>query len=328
MRAATPTIPRGAPPPALTRMSAADARTAEYARLFDLFHYLASRRPREADSASTPTTPTHESTPSPPSAGPEDLIPVLQKLSTALSARTNNSSRPQTPGRPRRNTLPVAEVATFPLAQRFPFTFKLMIHKLYEAEEWAEKVRQVLATSQMQFKPLAEGEGANKDADTVSGLGDAGGKKGRALSRARSHSVIGMKGGTAPAPRAPPKTEQRDDVRALKRRCVGRRKSVCGPVAGHAAQGWVYDAAVSAVGASGPAEARVRRVSLPRAADAMQMRAIAECPAREPAPVVWRWDVPQPVQSSRELSRQKRAMSLADLPGNDEVWRMKRPLLT
>jgi hypothetical protein len=73
--------------------------------------------------------------------------------------------------RPRRNTVAASALASasegtgttqtrsggtrFPLREkRYPFTFKLMLHKLYDLEDWAAKVQEVLATSQEQFRPL------------------------------------------------------------------------------------------------------------------------------------------------------------------------------
>lgn len=40
-------------------------------------------------------------------------------------------------------------LAKFPLGKKYPFTFKLMVHKLYRVDEMLEK-------SKMEFKPLAE----------------------------------------------------------------------------------------------------------------------------------------------------------------------------
>ena len=77
------------------------------------------------------------------------------------------------PTRPRRNTVAASVLASasggtgtgttqtrpsstrFPLREkRYPFTFKLMLHKLYDLEDWAAKVQEVLASSQEQFRPL------------------------------------------------------------------------------------------------------------------------------------------------------------------------------
>ena len=46
---------------------------------------------------------------------------------------------------------------TFPSSEsQFPFTFKQMIHTLYDAETWADKVKDMIQESKTQFKPLPE----------------------------------------------------------------------------------------------------------------------------------------------------------------------------
>ncbi|KAH9962680.1 hypothetical protein BC827DRAFT_1266925 [Russula dissimulans] len=72
--------------------------------------------------------------------------------------------------RPRRNTVAVSGPSgsdlgrmqtRFPLREkRYPFTFKLLLHKLYDLEDWAAKVREVLAASQETFRSLSSSSSA------------------------------------------------------------------------------------------------------------------------------------------------------------------------
>ncbi|KAJ8473046.1 hypothetical protein ONZ45_g2885 [Pleurotus djamor] len=156
--------------------------------------------------------------------------------------------------------------------KKYPFTFKLMIHKLYALEDWAQKVKSVLDVSQRQFRPLAE-DGATKTEGIASQdhgdqddqvIRQVGGRR-PFVTRARCHSSIGYgrrKDHHAPfsptkptfSDRASPiKTDlsHQEHARAIKKRCVGRRKSLgaLGADAKNQIQGalgsWVYDAAVS-----------------------------------------------------------------------------------
>lgn len=224
-------------------------KTAEFARLFELFDRIATRRAR----GSTELAISMDDIQSVPA----EFAPVLKNLSTVLSSRTQrDQERLRKPTeRPRRNTVGVAptmqnaiDIAeeigspTFPLEEHHPFTFKLMLHKLYNVDEWAEKVKSAVEASKEQFKPLAERkqevmrEGTGKERVV-----------GRDIARYRSQSVTNPKSkGKALAREQVPASPVRanDFSRVLKKRCIGRRKSISGPLAGGV---WVYDAAISAV---------------------------------------------------------------------------------
>ena len=43
-----------------------------------------------------------------------------------------------------------------PVDSQFPFTFKKMIHTLYDAQAWANKVNDLIEESKSHFKPLPE----------------------------------------------------------------------------------------------------------------------------------------------------------------------------
>ncbi|PPQ72437.1 hypothetical protein CVT26_003767 [Gymnopilus dilepis] len=292
--------------------TAMEAKRAEYARLFDLFERLASRRARQdAFTIDTPTV--------------QELDPLLAKLSAVVNTKKDASKMT---GRPRRNTVASAigdegsrgrraankrgkeaacqvenddedeieSLTKFPLvnAKDYPFTFRLMVHKLYKKEEWVRTIKEMLERSKAEYKSLAEKQKAEASAtdsrheDAQSGRQEveadggvirfkvptspgavAGGRRGRQ----RSQSVAGAASHTVLSPRSPSgvrssgsgadATTHKPDVRALKKRCVGRRKSMSGAMNAEVGSGssyadspphtacqknratWVYDAAIS-----------------------------------------------------------------------------------
>lgn len=237
--------------PTVTRTN---PRTAEFARLFELFDRIATRRAR--GSTELPISMDDIA------AVPAEFAPVLKNLSTVLSIRAQrDEERLRKPtGRPRRNTVAIAptphntvEVVedvgspTFPLEEHHPFKFKLMLHKLYNVDEWAEKVKTAVEASKEQFKPLAE-----RMQEVVREVIGKERVARRNVGRSRSQSVSNCKnkGKAVSREQIPPSTPPADDFsRVLKKRCVGRRKSISGPLAGSA---WVYDAAISAIELNGP----------------------------------------------------------------------------
>ncbi|KAF8834885.1 hypothetical protein BDN67DRAFT_975684 [Paxillus ammoniavirescens] len=264
----------------VTLVAQANSRTAEFARLFDLFDRVATRRAR-AIAGDTPEVISADDI----VGVPAEFAPVLKNLSTILSIRAlrdeERARRAQAKptGRPRRNTVAVApsnvdaeapvqqmeppqeaeadfDSPTFPLGERYPFTFKLMLHKLYDLDEWAEKVKNAVETSKTQFKPLAE--------RVQNAVKEMTGKEKRSVARARSHSVLtpGAKTKLSPMPRPPPTSSARTETsRVVKKRCIGRRKSLSGPMSTGV---WVYDAAISAVEVSGPRPSVEITLSAPR----------------------------------------------------------------
>lgn len=232
-----------------TAITKNNPKTAEFARLFELFDRIATRRAR----GSTEPAISMDDIQSVPA----EFAPVLKNLSTILSSRAQrDQERLHKPtGRPRRNTVGVAptmqnaiDIAedigspTFPLEEHHPFTFKLMLHKLYNVDEWAEKVKSAVEASKEQFKPLAE----RKQEVMREGTGKEQVVR-RNVARSRSQSVINPKPkGNALAREQVPASPVRanDFSRVLKKRCIGRRKSISEPLAGGV---WVYDAAISAV---------------------------------------------------------------------------------
>lgn len=232
-----------------TVVARTNPKTVEFARLFELFDRIATRRARGSNELPISMDDI--------AAVPAEFAPVLKNLSTIISMRAQrDEERLRKPAdRSRRNTLAIAPVPfdasdmvedvgspTFPLEEHHPFTFKLMLHKLYNVEEWAEKVKSAVEASKEQFKPLAE-----RMQEVVR---EAKGKERAAkrnVGRSRSQSVLNpkSKGKAVSREQIPPSSPTTDDFsRVLKKRCVGRRKSISGPLAGGV---WVYDAAISAV---------------------------------------------------------------------------------
>ena len=120
-------------------------RTAEFARLFDIFDRVATRRAR----AVAGHTPNDVISADDIANVPAEFAPVLKSLSNVLTMRAEGDRGRRTPTttiaptKSRRNTVSgtvnagvseeteEVESPSFPLAERYPFTFKLMLHKLY-----------------------------------------------------------------------------------------------------------------------------------------------------------------------------------------------------
>ncbi|KAL0066090.1 hypothetical protein AAF712_006921 [Marasmius tenuissimus] len=253
-------------------MSSTKSKTSDFTHLFELFDQLTSRR-------KSTTTNNDDSQPVPV---PEDLEPVFRNLVTLVKARTRTQPGPKPATRARRKTVSVApgssttnafdsdseEVPSseaFPLdGKQYPFTFKMMLHKLYELEDWGRKVQDVLERSQNEYKPLAVQEGDAKKKGAVKGreirprvefAPETNIPKkttvARTVGRPRSHTVASMSGKMKEHVSRPglgfavPKSTQAidkarsEDTRVVKKRCIGRRKSLGGK------SDWFYDAAVA-----------------------------------------------------------------------------------
>ncbi|KAF8552713.1 hypothetical protein OG21DRAFT_1415590 [Imleria badia] len=248
-----------------TSVVQANSKTAEFARLFDLFDRIATRRTRAITGDTSNVISADDI-----ANVPAEFAPVLKNLSTVLSLRARRAPAASTT-KPRhnptlastpsmtfkaKNPTPRAdavepsgdveeytETPTFPLGERYPFTFKLMLHKLYDLDEWAEKVKDAVETSKSQFKPLTERvQNVVRDATTSANIKERGEKRSCAISALGTSAKF-----------KPPSTTRRPDspevTRALKKRCIRRRKSVNGPISTGV---WVYDAAISATDVTGP----------------------------------------------------------------------------
>ena len=111
---------------------------------------------------------------------PTTAMASIFATTTNTTATHSAQARPISPSdhasmRPRRYTVAVSKLASdharpsdvasrhvrtqtqtrFPLREkRYPFTFKLLLHKLYDLEDWAAKIQEVLVASQEQFRSL------------------------------------------------------------------------------------------------------------------------------------------------------------------------------
>ena len=158
----------------------------------------------------------------------------------------------------------------FPMGRERPFTFKLMLHKLYGRDDWAKKVQEALEQSQKEYKPLSEcsedvgvgkwregcgdGDGGKVDGD-VGGRERAGeylnSAKGRgdqtASSSWRQRSLSAATHSVSNGGMWRNGDGRGEMARAVKKRCIGRRKSHNGPLnaSTQAGNSWVYDAMIS-----------------------------------------------------------------------------------
>ena len=229
-----------------------EARKAEFARFFDRLINRASRK----DQTSMPPETCK------PSAVPVDPAPpTIENLGDTIPSKNvrQQDMKNATSARPWGSTVmgegSAADGASlgdstndFMVGRWYPFTFKMMLHKLYELEEWGKKVKEVLERSRKDFKPLSEvkqekkitsgGEVPQEQAQLklkkpefdVRGTAICGG----AISCASSNSSLG----NVPSERihnksiakqvilAPPTVDER--ARIVKKRCVGRDKIFTG----------------------------------------------------------------------------------------------------
>ncbi|KAG9309458.1 hypothetical protein JVU11DRAFT_10427 [Chiua virens] len=277
----------------LISVAQANTKTAEFARLFDLFDRVATRRTRRALAGDMSDVISADDI----TGVPAEFAPVLQNLSTVLNVRilrdAEHARRVQSASNthsivppaadsdtPNAMTEPMDEaqedndIPTFPLEERYPFTFKLMLHKLYDLDEWAEKVKHAVETSKSQFKPLAERvQNVVKDATANVNLKRRGERK---KENGGVRPVVGVSTKLKPlnttryAPISSPSAKTETN-RVLKKRCIGRRKSVSGPLSTGV---WVYDAAVSATEVTVPRSAGwAETFSAPRRPSGIQNRA-------------------------------------------------------
>ncbi|KAL1742119.1 hypothetical protein HDZ31DRAFT_84356 [Schizophyllum fasciatum] len=242
-------------------------RAKEYSELFDFFESLLRRRPRAQDTDATPETVEVETPPVPP-----ELVPLFHRkvsgskraVHTSAAGADSDVDSDSDDGCNDGSS----SSAAFPMPRNvspYPFSFKMMIHKIYE-DEFLSKCNEFLAKSRAQFKPLAEQPTPERSPRAqVPILG--GGKHNLPPTRPRRHSLATGRGTLPTSPRSPlpPRSpmpsrapmppparfpmpslrtildSSHDDVRAAKKRCTGRRLSALDPV-----PGWVYHSEVAA----------------------------------------------------------------------------------
>ena len=137
-----------------------EVRKAEFARFFDRLINRASRK----DQTCMPPEPCKLST-----VPVDPARPTIENLSATLPSRNvrQQDMKNATSARPCSSVItgkgsttddasPDGLTNEFTVGRWYPFTFKMMLHKLYELEEWREKVKDVLERSRKDFKPLSE----------------------------------------------------------------------------------------------------------------------------------------------------------------------------
>ncbi|KAG6811671.1 hypothetical protein H0H92_006326 [Tricholoma furcatifolium] len=259
-----------------------DSKTAEFARLLNFFERLASYKSHSRDDNNVTNADNIKSIPL-----PADLAPVVKNLAKIVSSRnpSPDGDQPiQAMGRKRSHTVATISrtrncndaigisedgesLAKFPLqGKKYAFTFRLMMHKLYQMEDWRQKVKEVLERSQNDYKPLSEtnflkrGEGKKSKEEPASREGRVHFHTGERKPGGHPQTISTIAFGkfkdevsASPYFKVPlspiaKSGSSKDDSRALKKRCVGRRKSLTGPAFAKEEQvgsGWIYDATVS-----------------------------------------------------------------------------------
>ena len=154
--------------------------------------------------------------------------------------------------------------------EAFQFTFRLMIHKLYSIRDFAQMAEEVVRASRARFRPLerdARG-GFRRESlsfafahefswgEDVDGSFAPFAPEGECESMVYSPESVAS---SVPLPRSPPGwgsdhfsvASDTEDVRAVKKRIVGRKLSVVDgvedEVLGRGNRAWVYDTAVASV---------------------------------------------------------------------------------
>ncbi|KAF8330518.1 hypothetical protein F5887DRAFT_1178830 [Amanita rubescens] len=227
-----------------------EAKKAEFAKFFERLINRASRK----DYASMPPE-SHRT-----SAAPADLtLPTIQNHSSTVRSKdtsqqeTRNgrsaglrSSAVANPGLTTDDAISADLAHEFTVGRWYPFTFKMMVHKLYELEEWGKKVKEVLERSQKDFKPLSEVNWEKKASVDERPQGQVQFKLKQPEGRVKSNSIPGGVAhtrsnsflGNVPSERthhrliamqdafASPKVDE--GARIVKKRCVGRDKIFTG----------------------------------------------------------------------------------------------------
>ncbi len=143
------------------------------------------------------------------------------------------------------DTISVDSTHEFTVGRWYPFTFKMMVHKLYKLEEWREKVKEVLDRSKKDFKPLSEVNWEKKASADERPQGHVQFKLKQPEVRVKSNSISGGVAHTRSNPflgLPSERTHHRliatqnafashkvdEGARIVKKRCVGRDKIFTG----------------------------------------------------------------------------------------------------
>lgn len=219
-------------------MSTKPSATA-HSRLYNLFEHLVSHKSSRAnkpqsliDTATAVTEHTDILT--------DTILSRFRDMVELLATRSNTKKWTYTT-RPRSKTLCSPHATLMPGSSRMllvhPFTFKMMIHKLYDVYEWRDKVRTELEASQLRFKPLAETTPRPHSPVTSTHLSlnpkretrkrEACDRGSRALRRQRSSAILISDSHQKPSPSSLTTSATSPNLaerHVVKKRCTGRRK--------------------------------------------------------------------------------------------------------
>lgn len=237
---------------------------------------------------------------------PSTHHPISDSASTR--PRRNTVAGPGSGDQTRRRVQTTTTTRRFPLGEKhYPFTFKLLLHKLYDLEEWAAKVQGVLAASQEQFRSL------NSSSTPAGGTSTSGGGPPRSpgshgsttfssplfgavspllespspTRRRRAQSVLSKSKAndaaptittttttrSGPASPKPKHSKPSQPSRAVKKRIVNRRRSTNGLGVGKMGE-WMYDVAVSSTDAKENESVRRRKRVLSSVGFAEERRSV------------------------------------------------------
>ncbi|PFH51000.1 hypothetical protein AMATHDRAFT_47400 [Amanita thiersii Skay4041] len=250
-------------------------KRAEFARLFDLFNRLVNHRTVIESRPNATGDRTRASL-----AIPAEITPIIRNLAKEKTQQGDKEGATPVTIHPGDSPLVLGlktenenigsvcrePADTLRIGRRYPFTFKMMLHTLYGLEEWRKKVKEVVERSQRDFKSLSEMDWKKSSVDmsgtkvvrgwlkqesrtrsiSVMGVGDTGR---HSRSTTNSGDLVTNKkkrrgsGVIQPTPQAnhmiAVKWDQ-EGTRAIKKRCVGRSKSIDTSACGVRST-WVYD---------------------------------------------------------------------------------------
>ncbi|KAI0642116.1 hypothetical protein C8Q79DRAFT_275994 [Trametes meyenii] len=143
--------------------------------------------------------------------------------------------------------------------EAFQFTFRLMIHKLYTIRDFAQMVDDVVRTSQERFQPLPVGLTRGRASFSFVYPGESDGESFMSAGSPISPSETTLPSSPSLWSIDHGSEVERDadtDVRALKKRCLGRRLSVIDPEGDKCGgPAWEYHSAVASVESPSPSYA-------------------------------------------------------------------------
>lgn len=166
---------------------------------------------------------------------PRDLAPLLKKLAAAHGKSTmlhdEEKVHTDSDGDEREREKSSGQ------GKRYPFTFKMLLHKLYTLDDWAVKVNEIITESKAQYLSMSDPEYGSVPSSPATP--DSAFFSNGSPTKKRFRDMSNVYSG---APATPPPTP-----RGFKRRIVNRRRSIGENEeedSAARARGWVYESAV------------------------------------------------------------------------------------